>query len=190
MEKFSDVIVKNYPKTASLEDSLQVVLRPLLKEDEPRLVEYFQALTPQDRLCLQENFADPQVVEDWIYNLDYDDVLPLIALYNGRIVGQATLHFSPIGWTRHQGEVHLTIDPRYRAKGLGTLLLQNLIDIAGLIGLEQLTGEIPPLLDKAFILFEKLGFDKVEVLKGFAMDQEGRESDIVLMLKTLQKPKS
>jgi L-amino acid N-acyltransferase YncA len=190
MDQFSEVIIKNYPQAVTLEDGTRVILRPLLKEDEPKLVEYFQSLTPQDRLCLQHDFADPKVVEDWIYELDYGEVFPLVALDDGRIVGHATLIFSPIGWTRHQGEVHLTTAPQLRAKGLGTLLLQNLIDLAQLIGLEQLTGEIPPMLDKAFILFGKLGFQEVEVLKGFAMDQEGRESDIVLMLKPLQKTAS
>lgn len=190
MDQLYEAVTKTYPQTVTLEDGTRVTLRPLLKEDEPKLAEYFQTLTPQDRLCLQQNFADPQVVEDWIYDLDYDEVLPVVALLDGRIVGQSTLIFSHIGWTRHQGEVHLTTAPQLRAKGLGTRLLQNLIDLAQLIGLEQLTGEIPPLLDKAFILFGKLGFQEVETLKGFAMDQEGQESDIVLMLKPLQKSAS
>ena len=81
--------------------------------------------------------------------------------------------------------MRLSTDPQYRAKGLGTLLIQTLEDIAGQLGLEQLTAEIPPELDKAFYLFEKLGFEKAAVLNGFAMDAEGRESDIVLMIKSL-----
>jgi len=185
MEKLPEILVNNYPKTVKLDDGTPIVLRPILKDDEPALVEYFHNLTPQDRLCLRHDVMNPKVLDNWIYNLDYDDVLPLIALHDGKIVGDATLHFSPIGWTRHQGEVHLTTDPRYRAKGLGTLLMQNLIDIATQLGLEQLTGEIPPVLDKAFVLFEKMDFKKVTTLHGFATDQEGQESDIVLMLKLL-----
>jgi len=40
-------------------------------------------------------------------------------------------------------------------------------------------------LDKAFYLFEKMGFEKAAVLQGFVMDADGRESDIVLMIKSL-----
>ena len=43
------------------------------------------------------------------------------------------------------------------------------------------------MLDKAFYLFEKLGFKEVAVLKDFVRDKEGTESDLVLMLKTLQE---
>ncbi|MGD0970359.1 MAG: hypothetical protein ABSA04_03000 [Desulfobaccales bacterium] len=53
------------------------------------------------------------------------------------------------------------------------------------MGLEQLAAEIPPKLDKAFYLFEKSGFEKAAVLEGFAMDKDGQESDIVLMIKSL-----
>ena len=86
--------------------------------------------------------------------------------------------------------MRLSTDPQYRAKGLGTLLIQTLEEIAAKLGLEQLTAEIPPELDKAFYLFEKLGYEKAAVLKGFVMDKEGRESDIVLMTKALAPAES
>jgi L-amino acid N-acyltransferase YncA len=185
MEILAGIITKTYPKTVTLEDGTQIILRPLLKDDEPALLEYFLNLPPEDRLCLKEDVTDPKVIENWIYELDYDNVLPLIATHNGRIVGDATLHFSPIGWTKHQGELRLTTDPRYRVKGLGTLLVQNLIDIATHLGLEQLSVEIPPMLDKAFYLFEKMGFKEVANLQGFVRDMEGNESDLVLMTRSL-----
>jgi L-amino acid N-acyltransferase YncA len=185
MEDLVEILFKNYPKTITLEDGTQLTLRPLLKDDKQALLEYFQDMPAEDRLCLREDVTDPKVIENWIYNLDYDNVLPLIALHNRSIVGDATLHFSPIGWTRHQAEVRVTTDPLYRVKGLGTTLLQNLIDIATALGLEQLSAEIPPMLDKAFYLMGKLGFKKVAVLQGFVRDLEGQESDLVLMVKAL-----
>jgi L-amino acid N-acyltransferase YncA len=185
MNNLPEILVKNYPKEVKLGDGTPITLRPLLKDDEPALLAYFQSLPPEERLRLKEEVTDPKVIENWMENLDYDIMMPLIALHNGRIVGAATLQFSLSAWTNHQGEVHLTTDSQFRAKGLGTLLIQNLMDIAAQMGLEQLTAEIPRELDKAFYLFEKLGFEKVAVLQGFVMDKEGRESDIVLMLKPL-----
>jgi hypothetical protein len=46
--------------------------------------------------------------------------------------------------------------------------------------------EVPPLLDKAFYLFEKMGFKDVANLQRFVKDLEGKESDLVLMIKYLQ----
>jgi hypothetical protein len=56
-----------------------------------------------------------------------------------------------------------------------------------LLGQEQISIEIPPVLDKAFYLFEKMGFKEVANLKGFVKDLKGTESDLVLMVKYLQE---
>ena len=186
METLPEILIKTYPKNISLDDGTAVTLRPLLKTDEAALLEYFGSLPPEDRLCLKEDVTDPKVIDNWIYELDYDNVLPLIALHNGNIVGDATLHFNPIGWTKHQGEVRLTTSIQYRVRGLGTILVQNLIDIATSLGLEQISIEIPPVLDKAFYLFEKMGFKEMAHLKGFVRDLQGTESDLVLMIKYLR----
>lgn len=185
MDTLSEILITTYPQTISLEDGTPVTLRPLLKTDEAALLVYFGSLPPEDRLCLKEDVTDPKVIENWIYEMEYDAILPLIALSNGNIVGDATLHFNPIGWTKHQGEVRLTTATRYRVRGLGTIMVQNLIDIATRLGLEQIHIEIPPVLDKAFYLFEKMGFKEVANLQGFVRDLEGKESDLVLMVKHL-----
>ncbi len=185
MNDLADILIKNFPKNINLEDGTAIILRPLLKDDERAFLAYFQSLAPEERVELKEEVTDPKVIENWMENLDYDIVLPLIALDAGRIIGAASLQFNLSAWTRHQGEVRLSTDPQYRAKGLGTLLMQTLEEVAVKMGLEQLTAEIPPKLAKAFYLFEKMGFAKAAVLEGFAMDKDGQESDIVLMIKSL-----
>ncbi|MFP3867760.1 MAG: N-acetyltransferase family protein [Desulfobacteraceae bacterium] len=185
MTTLKDLIINNYPKEVNLEDGIKVVFRPLLKDDQQALFEYFQSLPEEDRACLKDEVTDPQVIENWIYDMDYDELLPLLALHQGRIIGDATLHFSQIGWSKHQGEIRLTTDPEYRVKGLGTLMVQELIDIATQLGLEQLSAEMPPEMDKAFYLFEKLGFKETAILNGFVRDLKGEETDLVLMTKTL-----
>ena len=190
MHNLAEILVKNYPKQVKLEDGTAITLRPLLKDDEQAFLAYFQSLAPEERVDLKEEVTDPKVIENWMETLDYDLMLPLVALHGDRIVGAASLRFSLSAWTRHQGQVNLSTDPQYRAKGLGTLLIQNLEDIASKLGLEQLTAEVPPVLTKAFYLFEKLGFEKAAVLPGFVMDAEGRESDIVLMIKSLSPAES
>ena len=190
MNNLAGLLIKNFPKQVNLEDGTVITLRPLLKDDDQAFLAYFRSLAPEERVVLREEVTDPKVIENWMETLDYDLVLPLIALHGLRIIGAASLQFNLSAWTQHQGEVRLSTDPQYRAKGLGTLLIQTLEEIAAKLGLEQLTAEIPPELDKAFYLLEKLGYEKAAVLKGFVMDKEGRESDIVLMTKALAPAES
>lgn len=180
------MIFHQYPKSENLKDGSQITIRPLRKEDEKILHEYFLRLPPEDRMCLRDDVTDPKVIKNWIYDLDYDVVLPLVALDVGRIVANATLKFDPVGWTKHQGEIRITCDPEYREKGLSTILVENLMRIAAVdFGLEQLTAEIALVLDEAYFLFEKLGFQEAAVLKDFIKDYQENYQDLVLMVKNI-----
>jgi ribosomal protein S18 acetylase RimI-like enzyme len=174
-----------YPKSENLKDGSQITIRPLRKEDEKILHEYFLRLPPEDRMCLRNDVTDPKVIESWIYDLDYDVVLPLVALKVDHIVANGTLQFNTVGWTKHQGQIRITSDSEYRKKGLATILIENLMQIAADFGLEQLTAEIAPALDEAYFLFEKLGFQKAAVLKDFIKDLQGNYQDLVLMVKNI-----
>jgi len=179
------MILYQYPKSENLKDGSQITIRPLRKEDEKILHEYFLRLPLEDRMCLKDDVTDPKVIENWIYNLDYGVVLPLVALDVGHIVANATLQFDPVGWTKHQGEIRITCDPEYRKKGLATILIENLMHIASDFGLEQLTAELAPALDEAYFLFEKLGFQEAAVLKDFIKDLKENYQDLVLMVKKI-----
>ncbi len=185
MDKLSKIIIDNYPIKCNLKNGTHIILRQLMKNDETALREYLHGLPLEDRLCFKEDVTDPKVIQNWIYELDYDSVLPLIAQSNGRIVGDGTLQFSSIGWTKHQAEIRISIDSSLRHNGLGTLLLQNLVDIATRLGLEQLSAEIPLEHNKALCLFKKMGFEEMSILKGLVRNLEGQESDLVLMIKYL-----
>jgi len=186
MDRLVETLVARYPKPVRLADDSDVTFRPLRKSDETALAAFMKNLSLKDRACLKEDVADPQVIARWIDRLDYDDVLPIVALDGDRIVGDATLHFNPIGWSRHQGEIRLTTDVGYRERGLGRALAQEAIDMARELGLEQLSIELAPELHEAYQLFLKLGFQQAAVLQGFIIDLEGNERDLVLMVKRLR----
>ena len=186
MDRLVELLIASYPRKVALDDGSEVTFRPLRKADEAALAAFFRDLPIKDRACLKEDVSDPKVMESWIRRLDYDAILPIIATENGRIVGDVTLHFSPIGWTRHQAEIRLTTDVRHRAKGLGKRLTTDVIDIARKLGLEQLSIELAPELQEAHLLCQKLGFTQAAVLQGFIVDLNGNERDLVLMIKHLQ----
>jgi L-amino acid N-acyltransferase YncA len=177
----------SYPKHVRLKDGTELSMRPLRKEDEKVLHNYFLRLPPKEVARLKHDVTDPEIISKWIYDLDYDVVFPLVAMDNDRIVANGTLKFNMIGWRKHQGEIRATVDPEYREKGLSTVLIKNMIEIAKSMGLEQLTAELAPTLDEAFFLFEKMGFKEAAVLKNFIKDQEGTYEDLVIMIMDLNE---
>lgn len=105
------------------------MLRPLTKEDRQELIDLFQKIAPEDLRYMRHNVTDADLIASWVDNLDYDDVLPLVAVINERMVGSATLHFFR-GPGRHRAEVRIYLAKEVRRRGVGSRMIQALIDIS------------------------------------------------------------
>jgi len=175
-----------YPKKVQLQSGTSVTIRPMVKEDADKLHAFFSRVPREDRLFLRDDVSIRDVIDSWIQELDYRKVLPLVAEVGGNIVGDATLHRRTFGWTSHVGKVRLVIDKDYRGKGLGTVLIEELIDIAKKAGLEQLVAELMSNQTGALSAFKRLGFDKEAVFFNYVKDQVGEERNLVVMIKNLR----
>jgi ribosomal protein S18 acetylase RimI-like enzyme len=175
-----------YPKKVQLQSGTSVTIRPMVKEDADKLYAFFSRVPREDRLFLRDDVSIRDVIDSWTQELDYRKVLPLVAEVGGNIVGDATLHRRTFGWTSHVGKVRLVIDRDYRGKGLGTVLIEELIDIAKKAGLEQLVAELMSNQTGALSAFKRLGFDKEAVFFNYVKDQMGEERNLVVMIKNLR----
>ena len=175
-----------YPKKVRLQSGTSVTIRPMVKEDADKLYAFFSRVPREDRLFLRDDVSIRDVIDSWTQELDYRKVLPLVAEVGGNIVGDATLHRRTFGWTSHVGKVRLVIDKDYRGKGLGTVLIEELIDIAKKAGLEQLVAELISDQTGALSAFKRLGFEKEAVFFNYVKDQIGEERNLVVMIKNLR----
>jgi hypothetical protein len=64
----------------TLSDGGRVLLRPLTIEDRQELIELFKNVSPEDLRYMRHNVTDPKLVASWIDELDYDRILPLVAV--------------------------------------------------------------------------------------------------------------
>jgi ribosomal protein S18 acetylase RimI-like enzyme len=130
----------------------------------------------------------PKVIAEWSERLDYDRALPLLALVGNRVVADAALIRSRTGSRRHVGEIRLTVDPEFRQRGLGTILIRELCDIANDAGLERVIVEIVEGIGGAMLeMVERLGFVRTATLREHVKDREGKPHDLAIMVLTLGK---
>jgi GNAT superfamily N-acetyltransferase len=183
----------HYPKQVSLRDWTKVDLWPLGRGDEARLHEFFCRIPEDERKLLKHNVANPSVIADWCCKIDYSRVLPILAGVEGKIVGDATLHRKEAGWLRHVGEVRIVVDPEYRRRGLGSLLIEDVMLLAIDAKLERLFVELIASEIGAVKAFERVGFERVAHLPGFARDRNNAPQDLLLLaadVSTANQPES
>jgi L-amino acid N-acyltransferase YncA len=166
-----------YRQLVTLIDGARVLLRPLMADDRQALIDLFAPISREERRTFRTDVANPAVVGAWVDNLDYDRVLPIVAVINERIVGDATLHFG-IGPTRHIAEVRIFLAKDFRHRGLGSRMLQALIDIAKRRSLYILQVEIVSDQTPIIKAFQKSGFGLKCVFDDYFMLPDGELRDI------------
>lgn len=175
-------MLKKYQKECKLKDGTVVVLRPLVSEDREGLIDFFQSLPEELRLYLRHDVTNEEIIKSWTENIDYSRVFPILALHGGRIVGDVSLHRISFGWKHHIGTVRIVVAPEYQQKGLGTLLIHEIVELAAEFGLEKLWAELPLNVPAAIAVFRKAGFSSKAVIEGLVKDLRGRNTDVVIMV--------
>lgn len=135
-------VFERYPRAVELRDGARVRLRPLVPRDEEKLVQMFIGTPYEDLRNLQDNVTNPVIVRRWCRNINYDRVLPIVAELDGKIVGDATLHRRFVEPMRGIGKFRAYVRPEYRRRGLGAVLLREILDLARALGLKQLVVEL------------------------------------------------
>jgi GNAT superfamily N-acetyltransferase len=174
-----------YPQEAVLRDGRRLLVRPFTAQDTEALWEFFQRLPVEVRRFAWDRIGNRGLIEAWGRDLDYSKVVPLIALDGGEVVADATLHRRETGPLRLVGRIKWLIDPRYRGAGLGTILVNNFIDMARRNGLRHLTCMlISDFEADAVATLRGLGFEGFTV-PGYGTDPDGNQHDMIKMVARL-----
>jgi RimJ/RimL family protein N-acetyltransferase len=182
-----DVQLEKFRKVVKAKDGSLLVLRPLVGEDRDRLVEMFRTLAAEDRHILKHDVTDESLVASWTQDLDYERVFPLVAQLEDELVADATLHRRPGTRQAHVGEIRISIGARMRGKGLGVVMLDELISLAERLGLEQLEAQVPVGATIATRAFEKVGFRQEGIFKDYFKDPDGQYRDVAVLFLLLKE---
>jgi acetyltransferase len=149
-----------------LKDGTDVILRPIRPEDEPRELEFIKGLSRET-----SRFRFFQIIKDLPHdalvrfcNIDYDREMAFVAetteTDSNRMprrieIGVSRLVLDP---NMKRGEFAVVIADKYQAKGLGTKLVDMLIEVAREKNVEAIYGVIMSENMAMIRLCEKLGF--------------------------------
>ena len=173
--------LQKFPKKITLKDSSRVTLRPLRKDDEKQFHEFFLAVPERERMFIKHRVTDPAVIREWCQSIDLGRNLPVLALMDGKIVADATLHQQLGGWKRHIGRVSVLVHPQYRGRGLAKAVVSDIVDTARHVGLEKVEAEFIGGQETAIHMFAMLGFSELLRLENYVKDMQAIAHDYVLM---------
>jgi RimJ/RimL family protein N-acetyltransferase len=179
--------LEQHRQVKTLKSGMRVLLRPLTPEDAEGLVALFASATPDDATYMRHDVTDRELVTAWAREVNLLKVFPLVAEVNGRIVGDATLHFGT-GYRHHLAWVRIFLSPEFRRLGIGTLMLRNLFSIARRLGLQQVIAEVLSTQVQIMKALEALDFEREYRHRDYFITAAGETVDMDVYVLRLAEP--
>ncbi|MGI8910593.1 MAG: GNAT family N-acetyltransferase [Rubrobacteraceae bacterium] len=147
--------IRPYPTQYVFEEETRdgepVVVRPIRPEDEPLMVKFHGSLSEQSvymryfhMMNLDQRTAHDRLTR--ICFIDYDREMALVAERENPASGEKEIlgvsRLSRHGAAREEAEFSVLVSDAYQRRGVGTLLLEKLLDVGRAEGLRRITADI------------------------------------------------
>jgi len=159
----------------------QIDLRPMTAFDRDAMLDFATSLPRHDLLFLRRDITRPEIIEQWVRDIEEDRYVTIIALRGTQIVGYATVASEGVDWTRHVAELRVLVSPSLRGLQLGRILTEQAFAIARERGVRKMIAQMTADQRAAIRVFSHMGFEKEARLRNQLIDRDGQLHDLEIM---------
>jgi ribosomal protein S18 acetylase RimI-like enzyme len=163
----------------------KVTLRTARMSDLNDFLDFINSLVDEQADLLLEERLTLENEVDWLRNLlaeiEKGVVISVIAEVDGSIIGNSGVRLG-IERTSHVGLLYIAVKNGYRNAGIGTEMMQILIEESRRIGLELLHLTVFDSNQQAKYLYEKIGFKEVGRWPKVVQEGSGYVDEICMAL--------
>lgn len=168
-------------KRETLKDGTGVLVRDLHREDLDKLMKFYRALPPEDRLYLKVDVTKRKIVEQRLKLMEEGTIFRIIALHKDEIIGDGMFEISKEEWRKHQGELRVIVAKPFQRRGLGMVMMRELHSLAMKKDIDKIVVKMMKPQKGAINICKKLGFHKETVIPHYVWDQAGEPQDLIIM---------
>lgn len=165
-----------------------VLIRRATVEDAAELRDYAISLFAEGLPGIFQR-PDPSLDEEVAFirmHLDSPNSTLLVAVDDGRIVGNMGFEGGTLAEERHAGTFGLSVARGHRGRGVGTALLEALLDWAPTAGITRIQAWTWANNPGALALYERMGFEREGVARK-AIIFDGAPTDAILVARLLDR---
>lgn len=164
-------------------------LRNATEEEADLLLSYFKTVCGETRFLIKEPEEVTLTLEDERQFIrrqnESDNNLMLLGFLDGEYVGNCSLGGNASSRHRHRATVGIALYQKFTGLGIGRIMLEQLIEAATEMGLEQLELEVVADNERAIALYKKIGFEVCGTFPRNMKYKDGTYADAYWMMKRL-----
>lgn len=176
-------------KKISLKNGQECIIRSPKREDSENMIAFLKCCADETDYLLRysEEFNETiEQEEKFLQSInDSSFNLIIVALINGEIAGNCMLNIHSKKKVRHRGSIAIAVKKKFWNLGLGTLLIQELINTAKANGCLQLELEFIEGNHRGKALYQKMGFTIIGERKRSIILKDGTCLSEFIMVKFL-----
>ena len=176
-----------YRKFVTLSNGKEVLIRLLNGQDRSSLIKFFQQAPLEDVQFCKQDVKSPLVIDAWMNQGNGHNPLTLVALDmpTNQVVASLILSKGQQA-ARNVGEIEQILVARpFQGLGLGSLILEGLIELAVKENLHWLKVEVVTEMKRIIKAFQSKGFEVKTILDDYFTDSKGITFDVALMMRPL-----
>jgi L-amino acid N-acyltransferase YncA len=173
--------------TFTANDGRKIVLRSIRWEDLDDCLEFINSLVEEDANILRDTKVSRWEEAEWLgtrlARVENGALIDIVVEVDGKVVANSEVE-KRSGLMSHVGSVGIAIRSGYRGIGIGTKIMQALIDKSRKAGLKILVLDVFDINQAAKALYKKMGFREAgRIPKG--IHKNGKYFDLIRMTREL-----
>ena len=168
----------------------EIILRSANPEDARLLINYLKTVTGETRFLMtypdEVRYTTEEEVKFIKNHNESESCLLILAFVDGDYAGNCSFEGRTSSRrVKHRADIGIALFQKYTGFGLGRLLLEVLLKKMKEQGFEQAELEVVGGNEKAYHLYESLGFKECGRIPGANKYDDGTYSDEIIMVKSL-----
>ena len=160
---------------------MPIIFRSMRAEDKELFANLLRSLPRKDNYYLLVDVDNDQTIERWMNKVKSGETIGVVALQGDQMVGYCNLRTNDLPWTRHVGEIRMSVSADHRNHGIGRILAGKIFSIARARGLQKLWVRMALSQEAAQVVFQNLGFRTEALLSDFVKNENGLTDGLVIM---------
>ena len=165
----------------------KITLRSARTDESQMLIDYLKTVTGETKFLMSEpdeiNYTKKDEEQFINEHNESKDSLLMLAFVDGEYAGSCSFESkSESRRTKHRAGIGIALFQKYTGFGLGKLMLKRLLTEMKNLGFEQAELNVAGSNEKAYHLYESLGFKQYGIIPNAKKYDEGTSADDIFMV--------